>query len=93
LQLGISADEEVKLYKATGCQLCEGSGFYGRIGIYEILTVSPEIKRLIATNATTEQIRDTAISQGMKTLRQSTAEYVIAGGTTISEMQKVSVDV
>ena len=88
--LGVSPDEEVSVHEPGGCQLCNDTGYFGRIGVYEIMEVTPNIRRAISNRATTEEIRDIAASEGMHTLHHSATEYVLDGMTTIAEMLKVS---
>ncbi len=92
LILGVPEDEEVKIYEHVGCRLCSDVGFYGRIGVYEIMEITPEVKRIITANGTTESIKNTAMENGMETLRMCAAHYVLEGVTTIEEMVKVSFD-
>ena len=88
--LGKSVDEDVTVYEPCGCALCNETGYYGRTGIYEIIEMTPELRQIVSQRGTTEQIKSTAMSQGMRTLRMSAAEYVLDGTTTIDEMLKVS---
>ena len=88
--LGKSVDEDVTVYEPCGCALCNETGYYGRTGIYEIIEMTPELRQIVSQRGTTEQIKTTAMSQGMRTLRMSAAEYVLDGTTTIDEMLKVS---
>lgn len=91
--LGLDPNIPLMIYAPAGCQLCGETGYYGRIGVYEIMEVTPSLKRIIAAKGTTEQIREQAIKDGMHTLRMSASEYVIDGTTSISEMVKVSFEV
>jgi type IV pilus assembly protein PilB len=90
LLLGLPANENYTIFEPVGCGFCGESGYFGRIGVYEIMDVSAGLKHVISTRGSTEQIRETAIREGMKTLRMSAAEYVLAGTTSIQEMVKVS---
>lgn len=90
--LGLEPDNEVSVYEATGCHLCGDTGYYGRIGVYEIMSVTNELKRVISAKGTTEQLKEIAIREGMHTLRMSAGEYVLDGITTVSEMMKVSIE-
>jgi type IV pilus assembly protein PilB len=82
----------VTIYDAGGCHLCGDSGYYGRIGVYEIMVVSPKLKTAISKMATTEEIRDLGIAEGMNTLRMSASKHVLEGTTTVAEMLKISFD-
>jgi type IV pilus assembly protein PilB len=88
--LGYPLEDELTIYEAVGCNLCGDTGYYGRVGVYEIMDISPAIRRSISMRGTTEDIRDHAIAEGMHTLRRSASEYVIDGITTVSEMVKVA---
>ena len=80
---------KVPIYKAKGCEKCGYNGFKGRLGVYEIMQVTKEIKRLIAQSAHDIQIEEAAIGAGMKTLQQSCLSHIIKGDTTISEFLRV----
>ena len=90
LVLGKKVDDDVKIYKAKGCPLCGGVGYHGRIGVYEMITMTPEIRRIVTERGSTEEIKRVAIEQGTHTLRMSAAEYVLDGTTTYEEMMRVS---
>ena len=91
--LGLSTDEPVKIYKPCGCSKCDNTGYKGRIGVYEIMEVTPDLKRIIAKNGTADEIKDCALREGMNTLRMSATRYVLDGITSVSEMKKVSFDI
>ncbi len=80
----------VNFYKGKGCQTCNFTGMKGRVAIYEVMPVSPEIRDMILRNATTAEINDVACSQGMKTLRQNALQKVIDGVTTVEEVLRVT---
>lgn len=79
-------------YKGRGCVHCRDTGYYGRTGIFEILQVSPEIRRLIFENASQDEIRDTAIEQGMETLRLHGISKAERGITTLAEVLRVTTE-
>ncbi|WP_455716712.1 GspE/PulE family protein [Anaerosporobacter sp.] len=87
--LKYDVDSNLKLYKARGCSHCNNTGFYGRIGVYEIMNITPELKEVIAINKSTDAIEKCALNQGMNTLRISAAKKVIEGITSIDEMKRV----
>jgi general secretion pathway protein E/type IV pilus assembly protein PilB len=80
------------LYKGTGCKVCQGTGYLGRIGIFEQMVVSEEIRTLLLQNATSREIRIQAMKEGMKNLRQDATRYLHAGRTTIDEVLRVTKD-
>jgi type IV pilus assembly protein PilB len=73
-------------YKGAGCNFCSGTGFVDRIGVYELLTVTPEIKRLVVGWATQDELRRMAVKQGMRTLRDEAISLVEQDLTTIPEV-------
>ncbi len=75
------------------CPVCGGSGYYGRIGVYEIMPITSKIKRLINERATADVITAAAQAEGMYTLRQASAKLVIEGVSTFEEMMKISYDI
>lgn len=92
----ISADEEeierltkTPVYRPRGCTKCGFSGYKGRLGVYEIMTITKGIKKLIAAGAHDIEIEDLAVSNGMRTLNQSCMGHILAGKTTIEEFVRV----
>jgi len=92
LILGKNYDDQITIYEPVGCPMCAETGYFGRIGVYEIMEITQELKRVIATKGSTGTIQDLAIADGMKTLRWSAAEYVLDGTTSIAEMMRVAID-
>ena len=91
--LNVPANEEVKIYEPCGCEKCDHTGFKGRIGVYEILEMSPKLKTIIGKQGGAEEIKEQALKEGMRTLRMSATEYVLDGTTSVNEMMKVSFDI
>ncbi len=79
-----------QLYHPVGCLDCRMTGYKGRIGIYEIMPLSAELKRLVATKAELDALRQQAMREGVKSLRIAGARKVAAGLTTIEEVLKVA---
>ncbi len=79
-----------QIYHPVGCLECRMTGYMGRIGIYEILLLSPEVRKLITRDADLAKIREQATREGMKPLRISGALKIAAGQTTIEEVMKVA---
>jgi type IV pilus assembly protein PilB len=77
-------------YRGKGCANCNFTGMRGRVAIYEVMPVTPEIRDLILRNAPVTDLREVAESQGMKTLRQSGLLKVIDGTTTVEEILRVT---
>lgn len=78
------------IYKPCGCSKCDNIGYKGRIGVYEIMNMTPELKRVIARGGSADEIKDEALKTGMHTLRMSATRYVLEGITSVPEMAKVS---
>jgi len=79
-----------QLQRPQGCLECRMTGYSGRIGIYEILLMSPELRKLVNTNMNLVSLREQANREGMKPLRISGAQKVAAGLTTLEEVLKTS---
>lgn len=77
------------IYRAKGCNRCEFSGYKGRLGVYEIMSINKEIKRLIAMGAHDLEIEEAAVKNGMKTLHQACMNHITIGMTTIDEFVRV----
>jgi len=83
--------ENVKLYKAIGCARCNGTGYKGRLGIYEVMMVTEAIERLTVERKSADEISRVAQAEGMKSLREDGIEKVLQGRTTIEEIARVIV--
>lgn len=91
--LGIQQDQtaDAHFMRGRGCPRCLGTGFKGRLGIFEIFLVDNEIEQMIYENATVVDLRDKARELGMRTLREDGIRKVLAGMTTISEVLRSTV--
>jgi len=90
LQL-LDLPEDGTAYKrGKGCSFCFGTGYHGRMGIFEVLKIDESIKRLILAQAPSNDIRKTALSKGMKSLRDMGREKVVQGISTIEEIQRTT---
>jgi len=87
-----SATEITRLWKAkdNGCEHCNHTGYKGRIGIYEVLTNSPNIQKMIVTNSTSENINGAAITDGMLTMQLDGLVKALRAQTTIEEVLRVT---
>ena len=92
--LGLTPEEKdsAEVYEPVGCQRCAGTGYFDRIGIYEIMEITPALKRLIAKQASSADIQSLAIEEGMHTLHTAAALYVLDGTTSIAEMLRITFD-
>lgn len=90
-RLGLKPEqgEEIVFYRGRGCDRCKGSGYKGRVGIYELMPMSEPIRELVLKGASSAQIRDQAIAEGMKTLADDGILKVLEGVTTIDELLRV----
>jgi type IV pilus assembly protein PilB len=77
---------EIAFFKGSGCDKCEGSGLKGRQGVYEVMAMTPHIRKLVMQNVGAAEIRDAAIEEGMLTLRMDAWLKVIKGITTSEQM-------
>ena len=85
-QLNLPPNGTYKFFRGEGCVSCNGAGFSGRMGIFEFLVVSKEVRKLILRNAPTLDIQEQAEREGMKTLRQSGIALALQGETTIEQI-------
>ncbi|MBU4185397.1 MAG: GspE/PulE family protein [Proteobacteria bacterium] len=81
---------DTKFYKGQGCEFCAGIGYKGRVGLFEILVIDRDIRRLIAKQAPEAEIMQTARAKGMKTLLQDGLQKVRKGITTLEEVKRVT---
>lgn len=81
---------KTKLYKGEGCPYCAGTGYKGRIAIFELLIITDTIRELIIKNASVVEIRETAIKEGMRPLKEDGLKKVCNGITTIEEVLRVT---
>jgi len=93
IEIGFSAEEAptIKTYKGKGCEVCNGTGFKGRVGLYEVMEITDELRELIIIGASAIELRRKAIDLGMITLRQSGLYKIREGITTIEEVVKETV--
>ena len=80
---------KTKMYRKKGCKECGYLGYTGRLGIYEVMPITREIKKLIAQGAHDIEIEEAAVASGMKTLKLSCLNHIIEGNTTSSEFIRV----
>ncbi|CCY63170.1 type II secretion system protein E [Clostridium sp. CAG:967] len=91
----LANEDEIKefmkkpIYRAKGCNKCDFTGYKGRLGVYEIMAINKEIKKLVALGAHDLEIEEAAVKNGMKTLHQSCLNHILNGMTTIDEFVRV----
>ena len=88
----VDVNQDLTIYSPCGCNQCDNTGYRGRIGVYEIMTMSPELKRIISKKEGVDKIKEQALAEGMNTLHMSASEYVVEGVTSYEEMLRVSFD-
>ena len=88
-QNGYKALVDLEAYEPGGCRRCGGSGYRGRAGIYEVMSVTPEIRRLALERRPSEELCEVAVQQGMRRLRDDGLEKVRQGRTSIAELSRV----
>jgi type IV pilus assembly protein PilB len=86
---GYKALVDLEAYEPVGCRRCGGSGYRGRAGIYEVMSVTPEVRRLALERRSAEELREVAVQQGMRRLRDDGLEKVRRGRTSIAEIARV----
>ncbi len=93
IDIGFSPDEakEAQTYKGEGCRNCNGTGYKGRLGLYEVIDVSEEIQELILVGASAREIKRKSVEEGMLTLRHSGLTKIKKGVTTIEEVLRETV--
>jgi general secretion pathway protein E len=79
-----------RLYRAVGCGSCNFSGYRGRTGIYELLTVDDDLRRLVHDTAAERELRDAAVARGMMRLRDDGLRWVRDGVTSLDEVLRVT---
>ena len=90
-QEAVDGWEEVTLYKPVGCNRCNGTGYKGRLGLYEVMLVTEAIERLTVERKSADEINRVAQAEGMKTLREDGIDKVLQGRTSIEEIARVIV--
>ncbi|MCG6154309.1 GspE/PulE family protein [Rubinisphaera margarita] len=91
LQLPIQQARQYKFYYGKGCARCNNGGYKGRTGLYELMNVDDDIRDLVSSNASVDEMRNLARSQGMTTLRESGLKLIFDGVTTIDEVVRETV--
>lgn len=87
--LGVGTNEDLNIYESVGCLQCNNTGYLGRTGVYEIMAITPDIKQIIGNSGSSVAIQETALREGMSSLKMSAVRYVIDGLTSMSELNKI----
>jgi len=80
----------VTLYRAKGCSKCAQTGYFGRIGIFELMLVEDSIRAMVSKNVDAKTIKQQAVAQGMGTLRLDGTRKVLRGVTSIAELLRAT---
>jgi type IV pilus assembly protein PilB len=91
LQLPLEQARRYKFYYGKGCQRCNNSGYKGRTGIYELLSVNDDFRDLVSSDASVDEMRNVARANGMTTLREAGLKLIFDGATTIDEIVRETV--
>lgn len=90
IKKNLGEDPEIRVYQGQGCKICHFTGYSGRVGVYEVLEVSKEIRKLITEKRDSDIIAQKAIEEGMTTMLDDGLQKVIKGITTIEEVLRVT---
>ena len=88
---GIKYTDDLTLYKPEGCDACSNTGYRGRMGLHELLMGTDEMKKLIQMNSPMEELRDQALADGMRTLKQDGIEKIFQGHCDLLQVRKVCI--
>src|SRR6267378_3964605 len=93
IDIGYSPEDapKVKLYKGKGCPTCNNTGYKGRVGLYEVMEITDGMREMILTGASSIELKNKAIEEGMITLRGSGLHKIKAGQTTVEEVVRETV--
>jgi general secretion pathway protein E len=89
-ELGLRAKEPVRAYRPKGCHRCHHTGYFGRVGIFELMVLDDELRTLIVQSTDSKSIKRAAMGRGMQTLRQDGAREVLLGTTSIEEIVRAT---
>ncbi|HUK59486.1 MAG TPA: ATPase, T2SS/T4P/T4SS family [Stellaceae bacterium] len=89
-QIGAARPAGTRLWRARGCASCNGTGFRGRVSIVELMPMSPALRRLVLAHAETQEIEQTAVAEGMRTMFQSGLALALGGTTTVEEVLRAT---
>ena len=92
LELTRSEVMDKQFYYGTGCKKCNGTGYKGRIALFELMVLTDRQREMIMNGASTQELRRAAREDGMRTLRESGLMHIYDGVTTIEEVLKETID-
>jgi type IV pilus assembly protein PilB len=87
---GYKAQFDIEAYEPVGCVRCAGMGYKGRIGLYEVMTMSDDLRHLTLQRSSADQLSAVAVREGMRKLREDGLDKVKAGLTSMAEIARVT---
>lgn len=87
--MGLGFSDKAMLFRGTGCKSCGGSGYHGRTGIFEVLSIDENLKDLISAEAPEQEIKKAAMAAGMQSLKSDGFKKILAGLTTLDELSRI----
>jgi type IV pilus assembly protein PilB len=93
LELGLTPDEvaDKQFYRGAGCEMCNNTGYKGRVGLFELMVMNNDLREMIMKNASTDELRERSRAYGMVTLREAGLAYAADGTTTLDEVVRETV--
>jgi type IV pilus assembly protein PilB len=93
IDLGIKRESmgDNKFYRGIGCDICNNTGYKGRVGLFELMIMNDELREMIMNNANTDELRETARGYGMVTLRDAGMMFIHEGTTTAEEVVRETI--
>jgi len=88
----LGADAGIRVNKGEGCPRCAGTGYRGRVGVYEMLVINDDMSKIILNKAPAGELKAAAVKAGMTTLRKAALKKLIDGVTTVEEVLRVTMD-
>lgn len=89
-ELGVKPEEKVTIYEPCGCLFCSHTGYYDRIGVYEVMPITPTLRTAISRRESSARLKEIAVQEGMITLKDSAVHLVKKGITSLQEMRKIA---
>jgi len=91
-RLGLELKNNTTFYHGKGCNKCNHTGYFGRMGTLEVFILDEQIRELIVKKSSSDEIKEYAISKGMKTLRDNAFEKAAMGLTTVEEVLRITTE-
>src|SRR4029079_4187873 len=93
LDLGMTIDDfrGKKVYKRRGCEVCNNTGYKGRVGLFELMIINDDLREMVMNNCAVDELRDAAVKYGMVTLRHAAMNFAFEGTTTLDEVVRETI--